>query len=272
MIDAPTIRWLQQQAPDADADELADAIWLAGQSLFAAALVPSTPAPGPIPPLPDNLPPQKKPDPSPPDPQPQSQSSPKPKPENPPEKQTGGANVRVGDPNPKPRPENDSPNSLALRLPAGRALPGARELARALRPFRRRVPSRTVWLLDEEETVQRIAEQRVWLPAQKPARARWLEVALVIDDSPSMILWQDTLKEFRLLLEQLGGFRDVRTWWVDTTQPNDVILRARSRSTLPRAARELVAPDGRRLIIVASDCLGRAWDGGGHDFFRGLRR
>jgi hypothetical protein len=149
---------------------------------------------------------------------------------------------------------------LPLRVPAAQALPGALQLGRALRPLMRRVASRTLLQLDEEETVCRIADEQIWMPVLAPARERWLDVALLIDTHGSMLIWHQAVREIRRLLEHQGAFRDVRTWTLNTSAPDRVALRGGSHQA-HRDPRELVDPGGRRVIIVASDCLGPAWSG-----------
>jgi hypothetical protein len=87
-----------------------------------------------------------------------------------------------------------------MRAPTGAALPGSLALARALRPLRRSVPSRTRRVLDVAETVRRVAEEGVWLPALRPARDRWLDLALVVDSGASMGPWRSTATELLKLL------------------------------------------------------------------------
>jgi glucoamylase len=105
---------------------------------------------------------------------------------------------------------------LAFQVRAGTALPGARGLGNALRPLKRRLPSGTAWVLDEAATAEQAASQGLWGPVLRPALTRWLDLALVIDQSPSMAVWERTVAELRRLLERHGSFRDVRTWQLDT--------------------------------------------------------
>lgn len=148
-------------------------------------------------------------------------------------------------------------SGLTLRTPAGRALPGARELARAHRPFRRRVPSPTRRVFDEDETIRRIADEQLWAIVERPARERWLDLCLVVDDSPTMILWQESVRELRRCFERAGMFRDVRIWSLDTAN-RDPVLRATPR-TASRLPGELLTSNSRRLIVIVSDTLGPAW-------------
>jgi len=257
---------LQRSGSEMDhADELAEIIWLASQDLFLPKTANELPKllRGPI----DDVA-QPKPEPPPTGP---THFGPGVKPAQPPATKAtdkeADAPVKVPPPRKVSKPEDLSSGELLLRVPAARALPDAPALARALRPFRRRVAARTQWVLDEEETVSVIAASRlsgsdVWCPVLKPARARWLEIALVIDNANSMTIWRDTLLGFRSMLERLGGFRDIRVWWLDTASAKRISLLTRPGSSLLRTPGELSAADGRRIILLASDCLAPAWQSG----------
>lgn len=103
-----------------------------------------------------------------------------------------------------------------------------------------------------------------WMPVHS-APSRWLEVILVVDESPSMVVWQETIVELQCLLERLGAFRKLQTWGL-TTDPETDRLRlyagigpdADRRRV--RKAGELIDPSGQRLILVVSDCISDAWD------------
>jgi len=51
---------------------------------------------------------------------------------------------------------------------------GQIEFTRALRPFGRRVPARTDFVIDESATVSQIAEEGIWSPVLCPGSERWL--------------------------------------------------------------------------------------------------
>ncbi|GDY29880.1 tetratricopeptide repeat protein [Gandjariella thermophila] len=152
--------------------------------------------------------------------------------------------------------------ALPLRLPAADALPGKLALGRALRPLKRRVPDRRRLAVDEDLTATRIAEEGMWLPVLRPATDRWLDLALVVDAEPSMVAWQPLIAELRALLENLGAFRDVRTWSLHPTEGGGLGLsQGTSRGRL-RPPAELADPTGRRLILLVSDCVGGPWHSG----------
>jgi hypothetical protein len=155
--------------------------------------------------------------------------------------------------------------ATAARTPTVPALPNTLDLARALRPLRRKVPSRSEEVLEEEQTAQASAQARSWVPVYLPAPDRWLELALVIDEASSMGVWRPTIAELRTLLGRLGAFRDVRAWHVDSDSgPGQLVLRGDSAGSpaAARSHRELIDPAGRRAILVVSDCIGRAWRNG----------
>jgi tetratricopeptide (TPR) repeat protein len=143
------------------------------------------------------------------------------------------------------------------------AMPRQLEFARALRVLKRTVPSRTKVVLDEQATAEKIALDQLWVPVLYAAPARWLEVALVIDDGPSMAIWRDTIADFRMMLEYTGAFGDVRVWWLNTEAHIGDPFMLRSDAApgqgMAHSPWELPDPSRRRVILVVSDGIGRAW-------------
>lgn len=146
-----------------------------------------------------------------------------------------------------------------IRVPGATALPDALAISRALRPFARRYRAGRRLVLDEEATVQRTAETRFLHPVFRPAPERWFEVALVVEDVPSMTIWQQTIREFRLLLERQGAFRDVRLWHLQFQAGR---FHVREAAGVQRSPAALLHPAGRRLVMMLSDCSSRQWRDG----------
>lgn len=183
------------------------------------------------------------------------------------------------EPRPAPEPEPSPPRTVEaglyvaeqevpatafpVRMPAMPAIPRSLDLSRALRPLRATVPSPTRRNLDEEATAERIAETGVCWPVMVAAQERRHDLALVADVGPSMVVWRQTVEEFRMLLQHLGAFRDMRTWYLDSGASR---LSLRTGSAFgPGADRdpdELADPTHRRLVLVVSDCIGAAWQDG----------
>lgn len=150
--------------------------------------------------------------------------------------------------------------AATMRAPAPAALAEQLALGRAMRPLSRTVPSRHAVLLDEEATVSRIADERLWFPVLKPAPERWLDLALVVDRYESMSIWRRPVAELQGLLERLGAFNDVRLWLLDQHADEPARLGVRRQAQSPmRSPRELVHPQGRRVIVVVSDFLSPMW-------------
>ncbi|RAY12806.1 hypothetical protein DPM19_22565 [Actinomadura craniellae] len=147
-----------------------------------------------------------------------------------------------------------------IRSPAPPAIPHALLIARALRPLRVTGASPTRRWLDERETARKVAETGVWEPVMRPSPERWLDLALVVDTGPSMIIWRQTIEELQAILEQLGAFRDVRVWRMNTADPALPLHTGAGGSA--RNPNELIGPTRRRMILVVSDCIGAAWQNG----------
>ncbi|MFJ1731833.1 SAV_2336 N-terminal domain-related protein [Streptomyces sp. NPDC088254] len=149
-----------------------------------------------------------------------------------------------------------------LLAPVPPMLPRPLSLQRALRPLKRTVPSARVRELDERATADRIARlgahPDVWLPVLRPARDRWLRLALVHDTGPTMPVWHPLVRELHAVLAQSGVFRTV------TLHPAGPDGRARH---VPDPG------DGRTVTLIVSDCMGPQWRPGpaGERWHRALR-
>jgi tetratricopeptide (TPR) repeat protein len=162
--------------------------------------------------------------------------------------------------------------SMEARSPAVPALRRQLQLARALRPFKRRVPSRTSFVVDENATAAGVAEEGIWIPVLRPASARWLDLALVIDTAPSMVVWRRTAAELRTLAERLGAFRTIRVFAIDGSTGPSTPLTVRPESLtgggpagLGREPATLIDPTHRQAILVVTDAVSDAWRDGRMD-------
>lgn len=136
------------------------------------------------------------------------------------------------------------------------------DVMRALRPLGRPT-SRNGDLaqseLDEELTVRSTIEQGLPIPVFRPRRGRWLSLALVIDTHHSMLLWQDLVAELRRVFVQTGLFRDVRTWHLSGTGPQETPRVSRAGGE-PRSVHEVTDPSGHQLVLVVTDTVAGGWD------------
>ncbi|MEA5593328.1 SAV_2336 N-terminal domain-related protein [Rivularia sp. UHCC 0363] len=154
-------------------------------------------------------------------------------------------------------------DSIPFKTPAAPGLRNQLALARALRPLMRKVSSRTKKILDEEETVTQFAENRILIPVFKPEPERWLDLALVVEKSSSVVIWQEIIAEFQKLIELSGAFRSVSTWSLQTDEKGEIKLFAQQNKSASkqrsRSPKELLDSAGRRLILLVSDCTSDIW-------------
>ncbi|MER7955747.1 SAV_2336 N-terminal domain-related protein [Streptomyces sp. NPDC096030] len=241
-------------------EELLDALWLAGKlpqgtGTLARAVAPATAPEGP---------------------RPEGPSSPSPESGAP-----GGAAVEHPDTGPtdfepahpliataQPHAYEDgdatSSPAVAVRAPDTRPLgAGQLPLGRALRPLRQRLPDRRRVELDITRTVAAMADTGMPETVTRPVPARWLSLALVIDDGISMVLWQRLAAEIRTLMERSGAFRDVRVHGLHTRGGTPTLrttpFRDSGRLLSPHT---LSDPTGDTLVLVVSDGVGDAWQSG----------
>jgi WD domain, G-beta repeat len=154
---------------------------------------------------------------------------------------------------------------LAISIPDARSLREPLELARSLKPLLQRVASGWSNVLDEEATILKLDREQIWMPVLKPNLEAWLDLVLVVDESISMQIWQRTISELQRFLAHYGVFRDVRVYSL-VVEDDQVYVRPRlgaaSEGQSLRNPRELIDPSGRRLILVATDCVSAFWRSG----------
>lgn len=155
--------------------------------------------------------------------------------------------------------------ALPVRAPEEKAL-GEDELrfSRALRALKQSGPDPFRTEFDEEATTAALAETGLPDMITRPARQRWLNLVLLIDEGISMLLWRRLATELRTLLERLGAFRDVRVHGLDSRSARAPLLRARpfDPGAPALSPASVVDPSGRTLVLVISDGVGACWRDG----------
>ncbi|MGZ3147124.1 FxSxx-COOH system tetratricopeptide repeat protein [Lentzea chajnantorensis] len=150
--------------------------------------------------------------------------------------------------------------------PATEPLQQSRAISRALRPLAALVPSEREVEIDEDATAVRVAETGMWLPAFRPTLVHPFEVVLVVDTA-SLEIWHREIADFRAVLETQGAFQDVRLFFADFSVESaiELVLRGGAPDGPVRSPAELLDPTGRRLVLVMTDGVGRAWHTGAAD-------
>jgi formylglycine-generating enzyme required for sulfatase activity len=162
-------------------------------------------------------------------------------------------------------PSQTDQKALPFPVPSAPAIRTRLDLARGLRPLMRKVPSRIRVDVDEEATVNQLAETRICVPVIRPTPERWLDLDLVVECSKTTVLWKRAIAELQHLMEYQGAFRTVRTWRLQAEEQSVQLFprwneRLENRfSQRPRSIRELVDSSGRRLILYVSDCTSALW-------------
>ncbi len=158
-----------------------------------------------------------------------------------------------------------SGDTLDIKLPDAPGLRQPLKLSRAIRPLMQKIDSETEVILDEEATANRIAKERIRIPVFQPDQEPAFDLVLVVDESNTMIFWQKTIQELQQLLEIQGAFRDVQVWGL-TNQKGDIYLRRGTGKTARKhrhyKPRFLIDPSGKRLFLLASDCVTDIWHNG----------
>ncbi|MEU9300695.1 SAV_2336 N-terminal domain-related protein [Streptomyces sp. NPDC048269] len=241
---------LRRAGLDPSAEELADALWLAGRisgpgrpAPGAEALVPEPEAEDPV-----SLPV----DPGRVDPEPED-----------PVRLYPPGTRRGGEAEADLAGEPPGERGVPVRVPRAAALPRILEIQRALRALQRHRPPAppTRMVLDEPATAEASARALgLVIPVLRPESRREATARLVMDASPSMAVWQDMFEELRSVCERLGAFRDVQVHYLHRLADGTAAL---GRGAVPgpglRSGDQLRDPTGRALTMLVSDCAGPLW-------------
>ncbi|MER5577437.1 caspase, EACC1-associated type [Streptomyces massasporeus] len=152
----------------------------------------------------------------------------------------------------------------ALWTPGGRALGPTLPMGRALRPLKRRVPSRRHSELDEAATAALQADTRSPQLVLRARPERWLRLALVVDGGVSMSLWQQQCGDLKALFERSGAFRQVENHQIRYDPESTDVRLGRPWSDAPatRAAASVADDSGRTMVLVVTDGAAPAWRDG----------
>ncbi|MGW7452491.1 SAV_2336 N-terminal domain-related protein [Streptomyces sp. NPDC054787] len=161
--------------------------------------------------------------------------------------------------------QRESPEEygVPVRVPGAAALPRILAVQRALRALQRHRPPAppTRLVLDEAATAEASARALgLVIPVLRPESRREATVRLVMDASASMAVWQDMFEELRSVCERLGAFRDVQVHYLHRLADGGAALgRGPSPGSGLRSGDQLRDPTGRALTMVVSDCAGPLW-------------
>ena len=136
-------------------------------------------------------------------------------------------------------------------------------IVRALKPLLRKVAVGRGTKLDETATVDRIGRTGLYVPVMEPERLPWFDIVLVIDRGASMQIWHRLVLDIVRVLRCYGTFRDVRVYdlAVDASvgeKLDRVTLKGKGDRPGHHPS-EVIDQQGRRVVMVLSDCAGAYW-------------
>ncbi|WP_371654669.1 MULTISPECIES: SAV_2336 N-terminal domain-related protein [unclassified Streptomyces] len=156
-------------------------------------------------------------------------------------------------------------DGVRVAAPAAATLPEPLALQRALRPLQHyRPPARTAARrLDEQATADRAADTGLILPVLRPDRRRQARLALLMDVSSSTVVWEQTLDELRQVCERAGAFREVQLHYLhEGTDGRPRVAAGVAAGGHLADPSQFWDPAGRQLTLLLSDCAGPMWRSG----------
>ncbi|MCL2926829.1 MAG: formylglycine-generating enzyme family protein [Trichodesmium sp. MAG_R01] len=165
---------------------------------------------------------------------------------------------------PKTNSTSSNKSDLSIKAPDVSSLRHPLKIARAFRPLMEYISYGKAALLDEKATVENIAQlEGLCVPILKSPLELQFDLALVVDQSESMIFWDKNIQELQQLFKRYGIFRNVKTWRILTDTNGKICLKQGIKQNPYShhlfSPQKLIDPTGRRLILVVSDCVSNIW-------------
>lgn len=159
-----------------------------------------------------------------------------------------------------PSPE-EFPRALSVRIAHPHSLPGVLTTSRAIRPLKRHRPDPRRTEIDEAATAAQMAHTGLLDVVTRPGRERWLDLTLVVDDSMSMLLWQQLCRELRGIFERLGAFRQIRSWGLRLEEGRPPRLSPKPFGSSRGLQRPAALDDlsGRTMTLIITDGVNPGW-------------
>lgn len=157
--------------------------------------------------------------------------------------------------------QEGQPGRLPLQVAAPRQIHEPLPLLRALRPLKHLTPSAGRQLLDEPATASRSAEAGAVWPVFLPLSERSLDLVVIADSGPSMVLWTGLATEVVALMRQVGAFRQISLWPIAVHGAKPAVGPGARRGS-GFAARSWEGVSEHTVFLVVSDCAGPHWRNG----------
>ncbi len=135
------------------------------------------------------------------------------------------------------------------------------EICRILQTLRRKIPTNKTQEIDEEATVQFIAETELYEPIFKLQFKRSLSLSLVIELEKSVLIWYKVVEEIEEIFKNIRMFHEFNIFWMKTNDKKQVILQSSYEDNSVKYTSEQIiknSPD-EQLIIIISDFSSVHW-------------
>ncbi|CAA6819498.1 MAG: Unknown protein [uncultured Sulfurovum sp.] len=144
-----------------------------------------------------------------------------------------------------------------IRMPKKLSLSNYRAWEKSFKSFYFKVDSKQEFMLDETKTVELIAKTRLIQPIVKAKKIKYFRLVMVIEQSPSMDIWNELILEFQKTIQRFGVFEGIDFYYLSSNKKG-VHLYADRALTRELDYKKLSLRD-QTLLTIVSDCVSSAW-------------
>ena len=170
--------------------------------------------------------------------------------------------------------QKDSTSSILkgeyLKVPTPRHYTEYNQFANVLKILRQQSYSLTDNVLDEEATVEYIANTKIWSIVTKLKQEKKFTLNIIIEKSESMTVWEEMTKDFISAVSGFLFFKELKVYYLEESEKKFTLYSDKKcQSTV--SVNIFHSLEQRSLTILISDCISQSWsDNRGYKFLKNI--
>lgn len=158
------------------------------------------------------------------------------------------------------------------KVPTPRLYTQYNQFANVLKILRQQSLSNTEKILDEDSTIEYIANTHIWDVVTKPKCEKKFILNIIIEKSESMEIWEEITNDFSSAIANFLFFKALNVYYLKESNKGFVLYGDKKCQTKV-SVNAFHSLEERHLTMLMSDCISKAWaDKRGYDFLEKITR
>ena len=156
------------------------------------------------------------------------------------------------------------------KIPTPRHYTQYNQFATVLKILRQQSYSLTDEVLDEDATVEYIANTQIWNVVTKPKQELKFTLNIIIEKSESMMVWEEMTKDFVSAVSGFIFFKNLKVYYLEESE-KEFQLYSDKKCQSKVSVNVFHSLEQRNLTMLMSDCISQPWsDERGYKFLQNI--